>query len=220
MCGSGIPIIIVGFGSYTFKLFSEELKSKYQFILHDFYGLTQSDIDYDLSIENIIYDIKAIQDFLKIEKMNILGHSSSGTVALDYTLLNMDSVDKLFMVCSPIIYNYDYFQFQQKNQKRNMTEERKKALERNLAEFEKRKDQNLVKDFFKEFHIVQTPIYFYDLNYSVPDHWNGIPVNPDFINNFIDKIYNVYERKIDFMTVKEKLVSFAGRFDLGANFFR
>jgi proline iminopeptidase len=217
--GHGPPLFVIGFGYYTYRLLSEKIKGAFQCIVTDYCGLNDDPAGFDIasiSLDEILEDLRNLQQKLGFPKINVLGHSSSGTVAIDYALTYPDSVEKAFLICSPDQYDERYMVLQRDNMQDNLIGERKAAYEESMADFRSRQEKGLISDFFTEFHDAQRPLYLYDYKMPIQDYWKGIKVNPLFIENFASRTYSSYQRRRSLQSMEIDLVVILGRFDFAA----
>jgi pimeloyl-ACP methyl ester carboxylesterase len=213
--GEGKPLFIVGFSDYTFDLLPKRIQAKYKCILHNYYGsLNHTTIDdIDLSLENLLFDIEAIRKYLQLPKINILGHSSAGTVALDYTLRFSSRINKAVLLCSPPIYNDRYVEFQRSYMAKNLESQRRLYMENLKQELKTIQSQNPKKSWFAEYHNAQRPLYFYDYQENWDTKLGQYQFNQEFINHFIEKTYQKYKRENEISSVLSKLIVILGRYD-------
>lgn len=104
--GSGDPIVVLhggpGFDHRQFLPYIWELASRHKVILYDQRGtgLSSGPIDADsISLDTFIDDLEGIREAFGIEKMNLLGHSWGGILAMNYGLRHQDRLKSL-IVCS------------------------------------------------------------------------------------------------------------------------
>lgn len=102
--GSGEPIVVLhggpGFDHQQFLPFIDGLADKYQVILYDQRGtgLSAGPVDADsITIENFIEDIEGIRKAFQIEKLNLLGHSWGGILALHYAIRHPERLKSLIL---------------------------------------------------------------------------------------------------------------------------
>ena len=104
--GSGEPIVVLhggpGFDHQQFLPFIWELSSDYKVILYDQRGtgLSSGPVDSaSITIDNFIEDIEGIRRAFDIERMNLLGHSWGGILAMHYGISHPDRLKSLIL-CS------------------------------------------------------------------------------------------------------------------------
>ena len=104
--GSGEPIVVLhggpGFDHQQFLPFIWELSSDYKVILYDQRGtgLSSGPVDSaSITIDNFIEDIEGIRRSFNIERMNLLGNSWGGILAMHYGIRHPDKLNSLIL-CS------------------------------------------------------------------------------------------------------------------------
>ncbi|MFC1564249.1 alpha/beta fold hydrolase [candidate division KSB1 bacterium] len=104
--GSGEPIVVLhggpGFDHRQFLPYIWELSSNYKVILYDQRGTGLSSDPVDsasITIDNFIEDIEGIRNYFNIDKMNLLGHSWGGILAMYYAISHQDNLKSLIL-CS------------------------------------------------------------------------------------------------------------------------
>ena len=104
--GTGEPIVVLhggpGFDHQQFLPFIWELSTDYKVILYDQRGtgLSSGPVDSaSITIDNFIEDLEGIRRAFDIEKMNLLGHSWGGILAMHYGIRHPDKLRSL-MLCS------------------------------------------------------------------------------------------------------------------------
>lgn len=76
--GEGAPILVIGSAVYYPRLFSSDIKQKYQWIFADHRGFVKPKRELraeDLRLEAVLADIERLRTSLQLEDMVILGHS-------------------------------------------------------------------------------------------------------------------------------------------------
>ncbi len=104
--GRGDPIVVLhggpGFDHRQFLPFIWELSSKHKVILFDQRGtgLSSGPVDSaSITMDNFIEDIEGIRKAFNIDKMNLLGHSWGGILAMYYSIKHPDRLKSLIL-CS------------------------------------------------------------------------------------------------------------------------
>ncbi|MFH1998411.1 MAG: alpha/beta fold hydrolase [Planctomycetota bacterium] len=104
--GSGDPVVVLhggpGFDHRQFLPFMWELAQGHKVILFDqrCTGLSSGPVDSaSINIEAFMDDIEAVRKAFGIEKMNLLGHSFGGILAMYYSLRHEDELKSLIL-CS------------------------------------------------------------------------------------------------------------------------
>jgi len=104
--GSGDPIVVLhggpGFDHRQFLPYIWELSSQHKVVLYDQRGtgLSSGPVDSSsISIDTFIEDIEGIREAFGIKKMNLLGHSWGGILAMHYSIRHPDHLRSLIL-CS------------------------------------------------------------------------------------------------------------------------
>ncbi len=104
--GTGDPIVVLhggpGFDHRQFLPFIWELAQGHQVILYDQRGtgLSKGEVDStSINIAAFVADLEAIRRYFKIERLNLLGHSWGGILAMHYALDHPDKLRSLIL-CS------------------------------------------------------------------------------------------------------------------------
>ncbi len=104
--GSGDPIVVLhggpGFDHRQFLPYIWDLAEQHQVILYDQRGTGMSSGPVDaasISIDKFIADIEAVREAFGIQKMNLLGHSWGGILAMHYGIRHPDLLRSLIL-CS------------------------------------------------------------------------------------------------------------------------
>ena len=150
--GEGEPLLVLHGGPGLFHNYLvdhfKNLAKDYQIIFYDQRGCGQTDFPQDTSsinIETYVEDLEAIRVHLKLEKINLVGHSWGSLLALNYSKKYPNNINKLVLI-SPAPGNSDYFDQTFSNMQLKRTDEDTKELVQTMmsSEFEKR-EQNAFK---------------------------------------------------------------------------
>ncbi len=103
--GTGKPLIMLhgGFGTFeTFAALLPTLTLNHQVIGVDLYGHGRTALtDRPFSFEHIADDIAALIQYLGLEKVDLLGYSFGGAVALQTVIHHPELINKLVVISSP-----------------------------------------------------------------------------------------------------------------------
>ncbi|MCB7155459.1 alpha/beta hydrolase [Bacillus stercoris] len=98
MEGEGAPILVIGSAVYYPRLFSSDLKQKYQWIFVDHRGFAKPKRELreeDSRLDAVLADIERMRTFLQLEDVIILGHSGHAFMALEYARTYPEHVRKV-----------------------------------------------------------------------------------------------------------------------------
>jgi len=118
--GQGRPIIVIHGGpdfDHTYLLPDmDRLSDAYRLIYYDQRGRGRSQGELrleDISIEQTIEDLDGLRDYLKLEKVTVLGHSWGGHVAMQYAIRHPERVAHMVLMnTAPASYE-DYLLLRQ-----------------------------------------------------------------------------------------------------------
>lgn len=85
--GEGAPILVIGSAVYYPRLFSSDIKQKYQWVFVDHRGFAKPKRELraeDSGLDAVLADIERMRAFLQLEDVTILGHSGHAFMALEY----------------------------------------------------------------------------------------------------------------------------------------
>lgn len=113
--GQGEPLVILHggpglFHNYLVNSF-EKLAEQYQIIFYDQRGCGKTAFPKDtasITVENFVADLEAIRQHLKIEKLNLAGHSWGAILAINYAKQFPNNLNKLVLI-APAPANTEYF---------------------------------------------------------------------------------------------------------------
>lgn len=96
--GEGAPILVIGSAVYYPRLFSPDIKQKYQWVFIDHRGFAKPKRELraeDSGLDAVLADIERMRAFLQLEDVTILGHSGHAFMALEYARTYSKQVRKV-----------------------------------------------------------------------------------------------------------------------------
>ncbi|WP_413359819.1 alpha/beta fold hydrolase [Bacillus subtilis] len=96
--GEGAPILVIGSAVYYPRLFSSDIKQKYQWVFVDHRGFAKLKRGLraeDSRLDAVLADIERMRTFLQFEDIIILGHSGHAFMALEYARTYPEHVRKV-----------------------------------------------------------------------------------------------------------------------------
>lgn len=151
--GNGEPILVLHGGPGMFHNYLtphfEKLAQDYQIIFYDQRGCGKTDFPQDtttISTENFVEDLESIRAHLKIEKLNLAGHSWGAALAIEYGKKYPLLLNKLILI-SPSPSTSEYYDQMFKNIQNKRTEDDMKELVKLMSskEFENREPSTFLK---------------------------------------------------------------------------
>jgi proline iminopeptidase len=151
--GSGEPLLVIHGGPGLFHDYLvphfKSLAENYQIIFYDQRGCGKTDFPADTSSVNIdtyVEDLEGIRNHLKIEKLDLVGHSWGSLLAINYSKKYKNNINRLILI-SPAPGNSDYFDETFRNMQKKRSEENTKELVQTMmsSAFEKRDEETFKK---------------------------------------------------------------------------
>ncbi len=151
--GSGKPILVLHGGPGMFHDYLvphfEKLAKDYQIIFYDQRGSGRTEFPQDttsITTENFVEDLESIRNHLKIEKMNLAGHSWGAALAINYGKKYPEHLNKLVLI-SPAPATSEYFDQMFNNMQKKRSDKDTKELVKLMSskEFEKREPKTFLK---------------------------------------------------------------------------
>jgi proline iminopeptidase len=174
--GSGDPIVVLhggpGFDHRQFLPYIWELASRHKVILYDQRGtgLSSGPIDADsISLDTFIADLDGIREAFGIERMNLLGHSWGGILAMNYGLRHQDRLKSL-IICSATA-SEDAFEVMRETYEANrLPEDTERIREIYTSDEFQNGDPKAIESFwrifFKPYFADQSLVSGLDLNFT------------------------------------------------------
>lgn len=200
--GKGEPVVVLHGGPGLFHNYLvanfEKLAEKYQIIFYDQRGCGKTDFPKDttsITIQNFVDDLEAIRVHLKIEKMNLAGHSWGAILAINYAKQFNNNLNKLILI-SPAPANTEYFDQMFKNMQNKRKDEDIKEMVKIMSskEFDDRNPEavlSAIKIGDKVNLADQTKIdaLYSSMTFTAASANNMLLVNSIMEKNFFD--YNI-----------------------------
>ncbi len=104
--GSGEPVVLLAGFPYTQKIWDTQVKTlsqTHRLIRCDLRGIGESSVPLGpYLLETLAGDVAAVLDALHLDRVNLVGHSLGGYVALAFCRMFPERISRLILVCSRI----------------------------------------------------------------------------------------------------------------------
>ena len=104
--GAGFPLVAINGFTFNLRMWDQQrgsLAVKYQMITFDLRGHGKSAApDYGYTTEDYLKDLEGLLNYLRIDNMCLMGHSTGANLAVEYTLQHSETV-KALILADPII---------------------------------------------------------------------------------------------------------------------
>lgn len=134
--GEGAPILVIGSAVYYPRLFSSDIKQKYQWIFVDHRGFAKPKRELreeDSRLDAVLADIERMRTFLQLEDVIILGHSGHAFMALEYARTYPEHVRKVALFNTAPDNSQERQRKSESFFKETASPERKKRFETDIA---------------------------------------------------------------------------------------
>ena len=155
--GSGEPIVVLhggpGFDHRQFLPYIWELSTRHQVILYDQRGtgLSSGPIDEtSIHIDTFIADIEGIREAFGIERMNLLGHSWGGILAMHYAVRHPDNLRSLIL-CSTAASHESFAEMRATYQANRSAEDTERLAEIQASSEFQAQDPEAIEGFWRVF---------------------------------------------------------------------
>lgn len=155
--GSGAPIVVLhggpGFDHRQFLPYIWELTSRHRVILYDQRGtgLSSGPVDADsINIDTFIADLEGVREAFGIERMNLLGHSWGGILALHYAIRHPDRLRSLIL-CSTAASHESFAEMRATYQANRSPEDTQLLAEIQASSEFRNKDPQAIERFWRIF---------------------------------------------------------------------
>lgn len=181
LIGSGEPIVIVHGGpgmshDYLAPQLINLLANDYQLIFYDQRASGRSsgvDDTTQLTISQFVRDLEILRQQLKINRLNLLGHSFGGLLAMYYSISYPNNVNKLLLIdSSPASWELNFPYFRRTIAERQ-TEIDRQELSSIKAKEDFEKNPELMDSYLKVFFRVffKNPSLSQNLTLGIDEHW-------------------------------------------------
>lgn len=180
--GQGIPCLIAGLASPSFRTFSPAFYNDFQVYGSDLY-FVQSHGMQDLSsvtLETLVEDMKVLEDALGLDRYVLFGHSAFGILALEYVKKYPERVAAVLMSGTPVNSNADVAAHHQRIFEASADETRKKidAARRAQIAQEDLTKLSASERFLREYIYRDAARYWHIPDYDCSHLWEGIILDP------------------------------------------
>jgi proline iminopeptidase len=176
--GTGLPCLILGLGTPTFRTLSSTFFQHFQVFGGDFYFVEEQGLEdiSDITLETLIEDIKVIEEALGLDQYVLLGHSAYGILALEYVKKNPERVSAVIMVGTPLNSNLEVAAQNNNIFNQQADSQRKKidAMRREQVAREDLKSLSSSERFLREYIYRDAPRYWHIPDYDCSHIWEGL----------------------------------------------
>jgi proline iminopeptidase len=195
--GRGETCIVTGLAPQYPPLFSARLKQHIRFVFVDFKNSWGAPPDHGIdstTMDSLVEEVDDVRKALGIERACIIGHSSTGLVAIEYAARHPDRTSRVILVSVHPFWNKELFAAWRTFWESDASPERKAALADNV----RRMPNNMLstlspRDAFALKYARNGPQLFYDPSYDFYWAWAGRQFSAQMLARFFDVIAMDYD---------------------------
>ena len=195
--GEGEPCIVTGLAPQYPPLFSDRLKNEIRFIYVDFENSWDADSTRDVSnvgMDDLVQEIDDVRLAFGLERACLVGHSSTGLVAIEYLARHPERVSRLILISVHPFWNKALVDAWKESWERDASPERKAALAENMKRMPDSTLKSLSpRDAFALRYIRNGPRLFYDPSYDFSWAWIGRQFSAPMLDRYWSAIVKDYD---------------------------
>ena len=223
--GQGIPCVVFTGVAYNkspddkHKLYSDNLRNEMLLIHANALHLGPEELK-DVTLDMIVDDIEKVRKALGLEKISVMGHSKYGPIPLEYAAKYPEKCAFSILTGGKPTQTQAYYETAEKYWMEKATDERKKALEKNLQQLSKIDLATLNQDEqFKTSYSAFIPRFFYDIHFDLSPVLNGVQYDKAFDEHFGNVLLKDFDHTQKYNQIKNPVLVIAGRYDFSAPYF-
>ena len=177
--GEGDPLLIIGSHVFYPRVFSKDLRRTRQLIFVDHRGFAHADRAIeprDCTLETIMDDLSALCCALNLTRVDVLGHSGHGYMALEFARCRPDLVRKTVVVATGPSHAPEHMAYGERIWKMLAAPERKLRLTRDLEVMQHRIESEPEQRFIWMCLGLAARSWFNPC-FDATDLWQGVQVN-------------------------------------------
>jgi proline iminopeptidase len=213
--GTGIPTIVIGSAIYYPRTFSQHLREHLRLVFIDHRGFAQlsGSLDpSDYALDVILNDIEYIRKTLGLPRVNIIGHSGHGYMALEYAKKYPDAVSNLVLLAMSPDSSQESFIAADRYFQESVCPERKTLLAKNLVNLQTEINANPSQAFITR-SLKFSPMIWYNESFDATDLWRDVKVIPEIMDYLWGKVFREIDIKKDLDKLNIPVFLGLGRYD-------
>ncbi|WP_264212163.1 alpha/beta fold hydrolase [Leisingera thetidis] len=213
--GEGDPLLIIGSHVFYPRTFSAGLRGKRTLIFIDHRGFAQADRGVearDCSLETITCDISAMCSALGLSRLDVLGHSGHGYMALEFARRRPDLVRKTVVVATGPSHSPAYMAYGERIWDMLAAPERKRRLAQDL-EWMAAKIEAEPQNKFIWMCLGLAARSWFNPCFDASDLWQGVHVNMPVFDSLWGDVFRDFDPATVLQEIKSPLLICMGRHD-------
>ncbi|MBY6138959.1 alpha/beta hydrolase [Leisingera daeponensis] len=213
--GEGEPLLIIGSHVFYPRTFSAGLRSKRKLIFIDHRGFAQAGRRAearDCSLETITGDISAMCSALGLSRLDVLGHSGHGYMALEFARRRPDLVRKTVVVATGPSHSPEHMAYGERIWNMLAAPDRKHRLAHDLARMAAKIEAEPQKRFIWMCLGLAARSWF-DPCFDASELWQGVHVNMPVFDSLWGEVFRDFDPVAALQEIQAPLLICMGRHD-------
>ena len=194
--GAGIPCLSVGIGTPNLRTLSPDFFQHFEVYASDLYFVQDHGLE-DIShvtLEELVEDLKTVEEALGLDQYILFGHSAFGILALEFVKKYPERVAAVIMVGTPVNANSEVAAQNNRIFEQQADPERKKldALRREEIAPEDLTALSPSERFLREYIYRDAPRYWYIPDYDCSHIWKGF-----VLDRFVERLFTTIFPAVD-----------------------
>jgi proline iminopeptidase len=217
--GTGIPCVVFAGGEKVgLNIYSKELRKHIKFIHAESSGISEEDVK-SITLDTIIDDIEKVRISLGVEKIAVMGHSRFSLIPPAYGIKYSENASHLIVTGGMPSISEKSEKASNEYWEKEASEERKELYRRNTEALTEEVMSKLSpSDAFIKMYTAYTPFLFYDTEYDMTDLWEGVELDADFNDYYLEMVHGV-DNTDKYHLIKAPVIVFSGRYDFWAPYY-
>lgn len=213
--GRGEPLLIIGSHIFYPRTFSDHLRQGRTLVCIDHRGFAHAHRDLtvlDTTLDTIVNDVEAICRELGLGRIDVLGHSGHGYMALEFARRFPDRVRKAVLVGTGPSHSEAHMQIGARVWEMLAAPERKGRLASDLNQMEAR-IQSEPEQRFIWMCLGMAARSWYDPGYDASPLWSGVRVNMPVFDRLWGEVFRDFRTREILQELQADLLICMGRHD-------
>ena len=213
--GEGEPLLVIGSHLFYPRTFSAGLREKRKLIFIDHRGFVQADRGVearDCTMDTIIDDIVEMCSALGLSRLDVLGHSGHGYMALEFARRRPDLVRKTVIVATGPSHAPEHMAYGERIWGMLAAPERKRRLSQDLERMAEQIDAEPEKRFIWMCLGLAARSWF-DPFFDASDLWQDVHVNMPIFDSLWGDVFRDFDPGAALQEIQAPLLICMGRHD-------
>lgn len=195
--GHGPSCLVVGDTNLYPRVFSPDLRRHLRLVFLDLRHFAATDPSFDperISIETLPADIERAREKLELGDVVVVGHSTHGTMALEYARRYPEHVRGVVAIGAPPQRGEERPSASERLWETDASEERKEILARQVADLKPEVRATLSpSEIWVREYVASGPKYWYDPTYDASHLFEGVVIDMRVMQHLFGEVFASYD---------------------------